>query len=432
LPPKLTVIIATYNWSEALRCSIASVLYQTFRDFELLVVGDACTDDSSAVVASFNDPRVAWHNLATRVGSQSGPNNFGIQIARGEYIAYLGHDDVWHPRHLEHLLSTVERTGAGIGCSIAAMYGPPGAGIRGLSGVFIEDKDRSSEFFPPSSMLHRRDLPVAQAGWRLPGEVSLPVDCDFVLRARACGAMIVSSRRLTVFKFNSAWRRDSYRRRETVEQQAILRQLTEDPAGCAETALVELLQANREKKLLENTMPDTTGLAPGALFHRYLRFRGLEAEELVHAPGQTRFHPAPAYQGFEWHEPEDNADWGRICWSGPALESTTVIPIVPSRPFHVRIRILNWFQVSLPDELALCVDGTPAAFSIEPSDSPAAELITELRPSTGQHVRVQFRVSRTRCPHFEWPGRSDDQRWMGVCVNWIELNEESEPVTGVS
>lgn len=85
--PRVTVIIPTYNWSSALPYSIGSVLRQGFGDFELLVIGDGCTDDSAAVVGGIGDPRVRWINLPVNAGHQSAPNNEGIRQARGDVIA---------------------------------------------------------------------------------------------------------------------------------------------------------------------------------------------------------------------------------------------------------------------------------------------------------------------------------------------------------
>ena len=88
--PHVTVVIPTYNYAGVLEYSISSVLDQTFRDFELLVVGDGCTDDSERVVRSIGDARVQWVNLPRNTGHQTGPNNEGLRRARGEVIAYLG------------------------------------------------------------------------------------------------------------------------------------------------------------------------------------------------------------------------------------------------------------------------------------------------------------------------------------------------------
>jgi glycosyltransferase involved in cell wall biosynthesis len=95
--PLISVITATYNWSSVLRYAIQSVLWQTLQGFEMLIIGDGCTDDSAEVVASFQDPRLRWHNLPENSGHQSMPNNTRLAMARGKYVAYLGHDDLWYP-----------------------------------------------------------------------------------------------------------------------------------------------------------------------------------------------------------------------------------------------------------------------------------------------------------------------------------------------
>ena len=91
---KVSIITATYNRSEVLKWAIRSVLAQTFCDWELIVVGDACTDDTEQVVASFTDPRIRFVNRSTSFGEQSGPNNDGFFLANGRLIAYLNHDDL--------------------------------------------------------------------------------------------------------------------------------------------------------------------------------------------------------------------------------------------------------------------------------------------------------------------------------------------------
>jgi hypothetical protein len=80
---------------------------------------DACTDDSEQVTRSFEDPRVVWINRAENAGIQSGPNNTGLDSAKGKYVAFLGHDDLWHPWHLAFLVGALERSGRAWGHTLA-------------------------------------------------------------------------------------------------------------------------------------------------------------------------------------------------------------------------------------------------------------------------------------------------------------------------
>lgn len=118
MPPRVSVIITTYNWSSVLPYSIGSVLRQTMADFEVLVVGDGCTDDSERVIAAIGDPRVRWINLPANTKHQSGPNNEGLHQARGEFIAYLGHDDLWLPHHLAVMVGALDATGSDVAHSL--------------------------------------------------------------------------------------------------------------------------------------------------------------------------------------------------------------------------------------------------------------------------------------------------------------------------
>lgn len=222
--PLVSVVLSTYNWSSVLRHSVRSVLWQTYPNLELLVIGDGCTDDSEQVVASFGDERVRWHNLETNSGSQAGPNNVGLGMARGEYVAYQGHDDVWHPRHLATMLAHLQAADAEIGHSLAEVLGPPGTKVRWLAGLFRDAGVPVDAWIPPTSIVHRTELGRRIGGWRTWEEGFVP-DSDFVNRASESGARLISVRALTAFKFPSSYRPNAYRERPSHEQEAYIRRI---------------------------------------------------------------------------------------------------------------------------------------------------------------------------------------------------------------
>ena len=134
--PLVSVIIPTYNRGNVLRIAIQSVLWQTEQNFELLVMGDGCTDDSESVVNSFGDARIQWHNLPSNSGHQSAPVNAGLALSRGRYIAFLGHDDIWHPDHLRTQLRAIASAKAGVSLAVIEMRGPKRSHYRVLSNIF--------------------------------------------------------------------------------------------------------------------------------------------------------------------------------------------------------------------------------------------------------------------------------------------------------
>src|SRR5215469_3182907 len=240
--PIVSVIIATYNWSDALRCAVQSALLQTVKNIEVLIVGDACTDDSEDVARSLvDDPRVRWTNLERHYGHQWGPNNEGLRIARGEWVAYLGHDDIWYPTHLESALRIAAEKSADLVAGTTIFFGPPGSGIRAITGLFRKQELTPPEWVPPSSWVHRRSL-VDRAGyWSNPLELSFPADVDFMKRLLAVGARTACTDELTVFKFN-AGRRDTYKIKTNIEQQEILRKI-QTGTDFRHQVLIDLIRA---------------------------------------------------------------------------------------------------------------------------------------------------------------------------------------------
>ena len=215
--PRVTVIIPTYNWSTVLPYSIGSVLAQTFTDFELLVIGDGCTDDSEAVVRAIGDPRVSWVNIA-RSGHQSGPNNEGLRRARGEFIAYLGHDDLWLPHRLAVGVAALD-AGADLAHSLLLVVPP-----RGEPGISMPTLTP-----PPSCVMHRRAMSEALGGWRDFRSLSVTPEFDLWTRAGAAGFRFEFVPRLTGIKFSAAVRRNVYAERPSHEQAAWLARIRDEP-----------------------------------------------------------------------------------------------------------------------------------------------------------------------------------------------------------
>lgn len=97
-----SVIIPTYNREELISRSIESVLSQTLKDFEVVVVDDGSKDNTEQVIRTLNDPRIVYIKQENR-GATAARNN-GVRHARGKFISFLDSDDIWHPLMLEKQL----------------------------------------------------------------------------------------------------------------------------------------------------------------------------------------------------------------------------------------------------------------------------------------------------------------------------------------
>lgn len=109
--PIVSVIIPTYNRAPTLYRSIASVLCQTFSDFELIVIDDASTDHTESVIEAFSDSRLRYKRLATNLGGAEA-RNYGVRMASGEYIAFQDSDDEWCCTKLECIVKRLRASPA--------------------------------------------------------------------------------------------------------------------------------------------------------------------------------------------------------------------------------------------------------------------------------------------------------------------------------
>lgn len=102
----VSIIIACYNSQSFISLAIESVLKQTFKDWEVLVIDDCSTDNSALIVKHYCeiDQRIRYFKTDFPSGSPALPRNIGIRNAKGRYIAFLDSDDVWLPNKLEEQL----------------------------------------------------------------------------------------------------------------------------------------------------------------------------------------------------------------------------------------------------------------------------------------------------------------------------------------
>jgi glycosyltransferase involved in cell wall biosynthesis len=232
----VTVIVATYNRSNILGYAIRSVLAQTRADWELLVIGDGCTDDTAEVVASFADPRIRFINLDPRVGDQSGPTNEGIARARGRWIALLNHDDFWFPDHLAETLAVLERTNADCTFSLQLEADPDG---RWRINATYPDGAWDPIVHPnASTWVFRRDLGARVGRLRHRDRLFSYPTRDWLWRARKARARFTATRAVTVVVISATTRRNVYAERQWREHDAVWRAMVADP-GFRERRLVD-------------------------------------------------------------------------------------------------------------------------------------------------------------------------------------------------
>lgn len=105
--PFFSVVIPTYNCAELLRRALLSVQAQTLQDLEVLVVDNHSTDHTHEVVLSFNDPRIKSLKIQNN-GIIAASRNLGIKTAKGQWVAFLDSDDVWHPEKLRKVKNAID------------------------------------------------------------------------------------------------------------------------------------------------------------------------------------------------------------------------------------------------------------------------------------------------------------------------------------
>ena len=184
--PKVSVVMTTYNRAGYILESVESVRNQNYPNWELLIVDDGSTDETEALIARLNDPRIRFHK-AGKIGLGIRLKHIGIEQTDGAFIAFIDSDDLWAPDKLNKQVAAMQDFPAAAfsitggfnfhtkGEPVAYFYPERGGVYFGnIFRLFFLSK---ASVFPQTLLMRRKCLPVIeQCVQSSPGS-----DVDFLL-----------------------------------------------------------------------------------------------------------------------------------------------------------------------------------------------------------------------------------------------------------
>ena len=120
-PPKISIVIPTYNRPLLLERSLRSVLMQTYSNIEVIVVDDGDKERAKEIVTALQDSRVIYVENDPPKRGGGATRNVGIKLAKGEWIAFQDDDDEWLPNKLQLQMDAVRTTAADVGFCFTAV-----------------------------------------------------------------------------------------------------------------------------------------------------------------------------------------------------------------------------------------------------------------------------------------------------------------------
>lgn len=209
----VTFIIATYKRAEALKCTLKSLILQKYQDWTALVIGDCCDDETAEIISSLGESRIKYYNFPERFGEQSGPNSFGLQLAQGDFISFLNHDDLLLRDHIDYSLDRIitQNSDFHIGLCASATklnFEDNGSVIPEFTTLLPESRDLSylmlsnALLFEPSSFwLIRTSYAKAIGAWKPSINLWRTPLRDWLMRAWRLGGKFSFGEKVTGLRF---------------------------------------------------------------------------------------------------------------------------------------------------------------------------------------------------------------------------------------
>lgn len=133
-----SVVIPLYNKKNALSRTLASIMMQSYKDYEVIIVDDGSSDGSADVAEQFikqHELEFGWRIIKKANGGVSSARNLGVQNAKSEFIAFMDADDLWDANYLQHQSQMI------VDFPQASMWGT-------AWGYFVDNKKKSIEHVP--------------------------------------------------------------------------------------------------------------------------------------------------------------------------------------------------------------------------------------------------------------------------------------------
>lgn len=262
VPPSVTFVIATYKRARALRCTLRALCLQRHEAWTALVIGDQCGPETAEAVRAVADPRIRYYNLPQRFGEQSGPNTAGLHLVTSEFIAFLNHDDLLLPDHLDLALSTLAADGADfyIGrCGDVRSLNRRDDGTMEpvVTRVIPADEDLRVlatwdrfVFDPSSFWVIRTAYAKRVGGWRRAGTLWRTPLRDWIMRAWRLGGRFSFGTKVSALRFwTQNLRRDApLYTHETPEHEYLLAKIERESPDVIRAAIAEQLAERRQRR----------------------------------------------------------------------------------------------------------------------------------------------------------------------------------------
>lgn len=441
--PEASVIIATYNRPGTLELAIRSLLRSEFERFEVIIVGDGCGPQTEAAVRAFDDPRLHYENLPENTGGQAAPNNRGLDLARGEFVLFLNHDDMVFPDHVGRCVDRLSRGDADVVWGPVALLqtsgrtsGPPDPTTDRiiLDGASSDGRFEPSVFVIASSWAVRRACFDRAGPWASECDQRITPSQEWLFRASNSGLRFAYDPYPSVLCIHSGVRRGSYASRHEVEHARAWSWIEAGAEGRAQIlSCVAVNQAADLRRFHAMLKPETdrqiealagrfgvhpmelqrflSGLSPGEWIAQTRAFTELVSDLEPDATINAGAPEADAILTYGWHRAEPAGRWSRTERAGIVFKRAAAEPgdtlVLSLTPFN-------------PDETVKVSVGATVAVERRTAPGEPVEI-----PLALEDVVVEIGVEVERCVSPQSLGRSDDARPLGVLLHTVRLERRT-------